>query len=176
MSKGIAGMGILYMIYTYKSCLQVLHAFIQIIVFIRYHSAHVVKVVTEIAKLWHDLSRVTYTRVLCGTAKHLMCCQACMTNKHWLMSAQDAAAVREAEQAKQQAQSKQARVRKVLADQRSQAQQAKNALLEVRKKEAAELKDSIRQFEQEEMQKWQQHKQQQAKTKQMYSQQVIHPL
>ena len=62
----------------------------------------------------------------------------------------------------------------MLEDQLSHAQQAKSALSEARKQEAAELKDSIRQFEQEEVQKWQQRKQQQAKVKQMYSQQVTH--
>lgn len=63
-------------------------------------------------------------------------------------------------------------VKKVLEDQLSQIQQEKNAAKEQKKKEATELRDSIRQYEEEEFQKWQQHKEQQAKTKQMYSQQA----
>jgi len=85
---------------------------------------------------------------------------------------QDAQAQRESQKAKQKAQSKQATVKKVLEDQLSQIQQEKNAAKEQKKKEATELKDSIRQYEEEEFQKWQQHKEQQAKTKQMYSQQA----
>ncbi len=85
---------------------------------------------------------------------------------------QDAQAERESQKAKQKAQSKQAMVKKVLEDQLSQIQQEKNAAKEQKKKEATELKDSIRQYEEEEFQKWQQHKEQQAKTKQMYSQQA----
>ena len=65
-------------------------------------------------------------------------------------------------------------MRKVLEDQLSQIQQEKNAARELKKKEAAELKDSIRQYEEEELQKWQQHKQQQGKTKKMYSEQVCY--
>ncbi len=85
---------------------------------------------------------------------------------------QDEQAQRESQKANQQAQSKQAMVKKVLEDQLSQIQQERNAAKEQKKKEAAELKDSIRQYEEEEFQKWQQHKEQQAKTKQMYSQQA----
>ncbi|KAL0040705.1 hypothetical protein WJX79_002387 [Trebouxia sp. C0005] len=85
---------------------------------------------------------------------------------------QDEQAQRESQKAKQKAQSKQAMVKKVLEDQLSQIQQEKNAAKEQKKKEATELRDSIRQYEEEEFQKWQQHKEQQAKTKQMYSQQV----
>ncbi|KAL0032478.1 hypothetical protein WJX77_002857 [Trebouxia sp. C0004] len=85
---------------------------------------------------------------------------------------QDEQAQRESVKAKQKAQSKQAMVKKVLEDQLRQIQQEKNAAKEQKKKEATELKDSIRQYEEEEFQKWQQHKEQQAKTKQMYSHQV----
>lgn len=85
---------------------------------------------------------------------------------------QDELAQKESQRAKQKAQSKQATVRRVLEEQLSQIQQEKNAARELKKKEAAELKASIRQYEEEEFQKWQQHKQQQAKTKQMYSEQV----
>ena len=63
-------------------------------------------------------------------------------------------------------------MRKVLEDQLSQIQQEKSAARELKKREAAELKESIRQYEEEEFQKWQQHKDRQAKTKQMYSEQV----
>ncbi|KAA6416731.1 MAG: hypothetical protein FRX49_13289 [Trebouxia sp. A1-2] len=84
----------------------------------------------------------------------------------------DEQAQRESQKAKQKAQSKQAMVKKVLEDQLSQIQQEKNAAKEQKKKEATELRDSIRQYEEEEFQKWQQHKEQQAKTKQMYSQQA----
>lgn len=85
---------------------------------------------------------------------------------------QDELAQKELQKAKQKAHSKQATVRKVLEDQLSQIQQEKHAARELKKKEAAELKDSIRQYEQEEFQKWQEQKEQQAKTKQMYSEQV----
>ena len=85
---------------------------------------------------------------------------------------QDEAAAKEVQSAKQQAQNKQARVRKVLEDQLSQIQQERLAASEAKKREAAELQRSIRQYEQEELQKWQQHKELQAKTKQMYSEQV----
>ena len=84
----------------------------------------------------------------------------------------DELAHKESQKAKQKAQSKQAAVRKVLEDQLSQIQQEKNAARELKKKEAAELKTSIRQYEEEELQKWQQHKQRQGKTKQMYTEQV----
>lgn len=84
----------------------------------------------------------------------------------------DELAHKESQKAKQKAQSKQAAVRKVLEDQLSQIQQEKNAARELKKKEAAELKNSIRQYEEEEMQKWQQHKQRQGKTKQMYTEQA----
>lgn len=66
-------------------------------------------------------------------------------------------------------------VKKVLEDQLSQIQQERDAAKEQKKKEAAELRESIRQHEEEEYQKWQQHKEQQAKTKHMYSQQVTQP-
>lgn len=85
---------------------------------------------------------------------------------------QDELAQKEAQRAKQKAQSKAATVRKVLEDQLSEVQQERSAARELKKKEAAELKVSIRQYEEEELQKWQQQKQQQSKTKQMYSQQV----
>lgn len=85
---------------------------------------------------------------------------------------QDELAHKELQKAKQKAHSKQATVRKVLEDQLSQIQQEKHAARELKMKEAAELKDSIRQYEQEEFQKWQEQKEQQAKTKQMYSEQV----
>lgn len=74
--------------------------------------------------------------------------------------------------AKQRALNKQAATRRVLEDQLAGIQMEKDAAKEQKKMEALELKKSIRQYEEEEVQRWQQHKEQQAKTKQMYSQQV----
>ena len=85
---------------------------------------------------------------------------------------QDEKAHKAAQAAKLKAQSKQATVRKVLKAQLSQIQQEKSAARELKKREAAELKDSIRQYEEEEYQKWQQHKERQAKTKLIFSEQV----
>lgn len=103
----------------------------------------------------------------------LVCCWSVSCH---CLTLQDEQARKESEKAKQKAQSKQATVRKVLEDQLSQIQQEKAAAKELKKKEAAELKDSIRQYEEEEFQKWQQHKQQQANTKVMYSKQVQCPV
>ena len=96
----------------------------------------------------------------------------CWSVDGYCLTLQDEQAKKESGKAKQKAQGKQATVRKILEDQLSQIQQEKAAAKELKKKEAAELKDSIRQYEEEEFQKWQQHKQQQAKTKVMYSEQV----
>lgn len=95
----------------------------------------------------------------------------------WLhfIPSQDEQAQRERQKGKHAAQAKQAMVKKVLEDQLSQIQQERDAAKEQKKKEAAELRESIRQHEEEEHQKWQQHKEQQAKTKHMYSQQVTQP-
>ena len=73
---------------------------------------------------------------------------------------------------KQRALSKQAATRKVLEDQLADIQKEKDAAREQKKREAAELKRSIRQYEEEEVQRWHQQKELQAKTKQMYSQHV----
>ena len=87
-------------------------------------------------------------------------------------SLQDDMAHKEEVKAKQRALNKQAATRKVLEDQLVGIQMEKDAAKEQKKREALELKKSIRQYEEEGMQRWQQHKEQQAKTKQMYSQQV----
>lgn len=79
---------------------------------------------------------------------------------------------KEEAKSKQRVLSKQAATRKVLEDQLADIQREKDAAREQKKREAAELKKSIRQYEEEEVQRWHQHKEQQAKTKQMYSQQV----
>lgn len=90
------------------------------------------------------------------------------------MLLQDDMAHKDEVKGKQRMLSKQAATRKVLEDQLADIQKDRAAAKEQKKREAAELKQSMRQYEEEEVQRWQQQKDQQAKTKQMYSQQVLH--
>ena len=85
-SKGIAGMGILAVICICNCRLQLMYgasSLYVLLLFICYLPVHVDKFLTKLAKSWHDLSRVACTRVLWGTARQLLCCQACMSHKHF---------------------------------------------------------------------------------------------
>lgn len=95
-----------------------------------------------------------------------------MTNNGHMTTMQDDMAHREIAKGKQRALSKQAATRKILEAQLADIHKEKAAAKEQKKREAVELKQSMRQYEEEEVQEWQQQKEQQAKTKQMYSQQV----
>ena len=79
---------------------------------------------------------------------------------------------KEETKAKQRVLTKQAATRTMLESQLADIAKDKAAAREAKRQEALELKKNIRQYEEEEVQKWQQHKEQQAKTKLMYSQQV----
>ena len=85
---------------------------------------------------------------------------------------QDEMAHKEEAQAKQRVLTKQAATRTMLESQLADIAKGKAAAKEAKRQEALELRRSIRQYEEEEVQKWQQHKEQQAKTKLMYGQQV----